>query len=221
MWKSFLRVYTVTNSTVGSVCEKEQKVANRFENSIMAILNIFVLLLSLVCVSCQQDKACIDVQQKLQGLSEAVQTMCGSSTPSPTAATPPSVVQPCDCGSAVNWTSVTMTSIVSSNLRNTGTLTYDIPSVIPSSAKEVLLLASVGVGYSGPEGRSHYIKIYTEQGTHQYEKYIFIFSYGQGAWNTNSDNLWFPLTTERKVYVKLTYAHSGNLNLYIHAIGYR
>ena len=187
----------------------------------MTTLKISLLLLSIIGVSCQKEEACVEVQQKLQALSEAVQTMCGSATSSNTTATPPSVEQQCDRGSAVNWTSVNMTSIVSYRLRNTGTLAYDIPSVIPSSAKEVLLLASVQVGDSGPNHRSHYIKIYTEQGTQQYEKYIFIYSYGQSAWNTNSNNLWFPLTTERKVYVKLTYAHSGNLRLYIHAIGYR
>ena len=187
----------------------------------MTTLKISLLLLSIICVSCQQDEACIDVQQKLQALSEAVQTMCGSSTPSNTTATPPSVEQRCDCGSAVNWTSVNMTSIGSSNLRSTGTLAYDIPSVIPSSAKEVLLLASVHVGTTGPSGRTHYIKIYTQQGSQQYEKYIYIWSHPQDAVNTNSDNLWFPMTTSRQVFVELTYAHTGHLNFYLHAIGYR
>ena len=187
----------------------------------MAILKIILLFLSIICLSHQQNNACVEVRQKLQALSEAVQTMCGSSTPSPTTATPPSIEQQCDCGSAVNWTSVTMTSIGSTNLRHTGTLAYDIPSVIPSSAKEVLVLASVGVGNSGPRGRSHFIKIYTQQGSHQYEKYIYIMSYPQSAINTNSDNLWFPMTTGRQVFVELSYAHTTNIHFYLHAIGYR
>ena len=187
----------------------------------MAILKIFILLLSVYWVSCQQDEACVEVQQKLQALSEAVQTMCGSSTPSNTTATPPSVEQQCDCGSALNWTSVTMTKIGSSQLRHTGTLAYDIPSVIPSSAKEILVLASVRVGYSGPSSRNHFIKIYTEQGNQQYEKYIFLTSHPQHAWSTNSDNLWFPITTGRQVFVKLSYAHTLSINFYLHVIGYR
>ena len=187
----------------------------------MATLKISILLLSIICVSCQQDEACVDVQQKLHALSEAVQTIFGSSTPSNTTANPPSVEQQCDYGSAVNWTSVTMTSIGSSQLRHTGTLAYDIPSVIPSSAKEVLVLASVRVGYTGPSGRSHYIKIYTQQGSQQYEKYIYIESYPQEAVNTNSDNLWFPMTTGRQVFVELSYAHSKYLYFHLHAIGYR
>ena len=169
------------------------------------------------------ERSCSVVQQKLQALSDAIQTLCGSSTPPPTTAQPPPVVvqQQCDCNPAVNWTSVSMTSIGSSTLRQTGTTAYDIPSVIPSSAKEVLVLADVRVGYSGPVDRAHYIKIYTQENQKQYEKYILLYSYNQDAWNTNSDNLWFPMTSGRQVFVELTYAHSGNLGIYLHAIGYR
>ena len=83
------------------------------------------------------------------------------------------------------------------------------------------MLADVRVGYSGPVDRAHYIKIYTQENQKQYEKYILLYSYNQDAWNTNSDNLWFPMTSGRQVFVELTYAHSGNLGIYLHAIGYR
>ena len=115
-----------------------------------------------------------------------------------------------------------MTSIGSSNLRHTGTLAYDIPSVIPSSAKEVLVLASAFTGGSGPNSRFHYVKIYTEQDQKQYEKYIYLTSYYQNAYHTiNSDNLWFPMTSGRQMFVKLTYAHTGDIGINLHAIGYR
>ena len=114
-----------------------------------------------------------------------------------------------------------MTMIGSSSLGHTGTLAFDIPSVIPGSAKEVLVLASVWASNSGPRSRSHYIKIYTQQGSQQYEKYIYIWSYPQNAVNTNSDNLWFPMTTGRQVFVELMYAHINYLALYLHAVGYR
>jgi hypothetical protein len=98
---------------------------------------------------------------------------------------------------------------------------YDIPSVIPDSANEVLVLASAVAGISGPNGRTHYVKIYTEQDQTQYEKYIFLTSYNQNAYHTiNSDNLWFPMTSGRQVFVKSMYAHTG-VSVYLHAIGYR
>ena len=186
----------------------------------MAILNIIILLSSVICAS-HQTEDCVEFRQKLQALSEAVQTMCGSSTPSNTTATPPSVEQQCDRGPAVNWTSVPLTRIGSPDMHGSGTLAYDIPSVIPNSAKELLVYVSAQVGSSGPRADTQDIKLYTQQDTHQYEKYIFIVTYTQEAYNTNSDNLWFPMTTERKFFVELPSAHTGWLFLFIYAIGYR
>ena len=184
------------------------------------LFSFLLLTITSLCTS-GQENACFAVQQKLQGLSEAIEALCGSSTPPPTTAQPAPVVQQCDCSPAVNWTSVPMTGIGSTSMRQTGTLAYDIPSVIPSSAKEVLVLASVTVGNSGPNGRTHYVKIYTEENQRQYEKYIYLASYGLNVWISNSDNLWFPMTTGRQVFVKLTYAHTGHIQVILHAIGYR
>ena len=110
----------------------------------MWIPQVAALLLTISTLQAStQANTCPDVQQKLQALLEAVQALCGSSTPSTTTTQPAPVVQQCDCSPEVTWTSVTMTSIGSSNLQQTGTIAYDIPSVIPSSAKEVLVLADV------------------------------------------------------------------------------
>ena len=98
----------------------------------------------------RQQETCPDVQEKLRQLSRAIESLCGSSTPPPTTAQPAPVVQQCDCSPAVNWTSVPRTHIGFSNLQHTGTLAYSFPSVIPSSAKEVLVLVDVRIGTSGP-----------------------------------------------------------------------
>ena len=120
----------------------------------------------------QEEKACTEVQQKLQSLSEAVQVLCGSSTPPPTA----TVERKCNCSHAVNWTSMPMTQIGTSQLNQTGTLAYDIPSVIPNSAQELLMLASIQLGNTGPPNDLEYIKIYTQQNSQQYDKYLMVFS---------------------------------------------
>ena len=127
----------------------------------------------------------------------------------------------CGHSAAVTWTSVPITKVASSLLRQTGTQSYDIPSVIPSSAKEVLVLADVQAGYSGPNDVIHYVKIYTQQNSHKFEKYIVLKSYHQSAWSVNSDNLWFPMTANRKVYVESSRAHTMNLKLNLNVIGYR
>ena len=114
-----------------------------------------------------------------------------------------------------------MSQIGTSRLGHTGTLAYDIPSVIPNSAKEVLVLASVRMGNTSPTNGLHYIKIYTQQNSQQYEKYLMVYSWQNTAFNTNSDNLWFPVTTGRQVFVELSIAHTGSLKFYLHVIGYR
>ena len=186
----------------------------------MLLVATLLLATSILQASSQED-TCSDVQQKLQALTESVQTLCGSSTPQPTTSPTP-VMQQCDCSPTITWTSVPMTTIGSSTLQHTGTVAYDIPSVIPDSAKEVLMLASALAGISGPNERTHYVRIYTEQDQAQYEKYIYLISYNQNAYHTiNSDNLWFPMTSGRQVFVTLTYAHTGFIGLNLHAIGYR
>ena len=133
----------------------------------------------------------------------------------------PPVRMQCGSSAAVEWTSVARTKIGSTQLRHAGTYSYDIPSVIPSSAKEVLVLADVQAGYSSPNDLIHYVKIYTQQKSRKFEKYIVLRSYHQSAWSINSDNLWFPMTTGRKVYVVSARAHTQHLVLNLHAIGYR
>ena len=170
-----------------------------------------------------QANSCTDVQRKLQALSGAVQTLCGSSILPPAAVQPTPVVvqQQCDCSPEVTRTSVPTARIAFTELRRAGTLAYDIPNVIPNSAREVLVLVSVTVGHSGPAHRTHHVKVYTEQGQRQYEKYVFLISRGQSAWNTNSENMWLPLTSGRQVFVKSSYAHTGAVEVTVDAIGYR
>ena len=82
-----------------------------------------------------QNAACIDVQQELQGLTTAVQlSLCGSSTTQ----TPER---------KVTWTSVSRALIGSSDIQTAATYSYTIPNSIPNEAKEVLVLAVGRQGY--------------------------------------------------------------------------
>lgn len=171
----------------------------------------------------QQQPACSNVQQQLQELTKAVQALCSSANATPVTVNEPPVMQEqqSECGRVVNWTSVSMTEIGRSNLQYTGTLAYDIPSIIPSSAKEILALVNLRIGQSGPTNHVQFIKIYTEENSQQYEQYITIISSPHGAVITNSDNLWFPMTSDQQILVTLSTSHTGDLKLILHAIGYR
>ena len=120
----------------------------------------------------------------------------------------------------VNWTSVTKTSIGSSNLQHASTMTFTIPNIIPSSAREVLIFVGASSGYSN-RGPYHDLKVFTQIGTNRYEKYLTLYSYEQSAWNTNSDNMWFPMPPNRRVYLTVPAAHGNYVNARLFAIGYR
>ncbi len=140
----------------------------------------------------------------------AVKSLCGST---------PLTIPDGSC--QFTWTSVPLTQIGSSTFRHSGTLSYEIPAVIPSDAKEVLVYANFQHGTSGPSDRISHFKIFTEDGVHDYAKYITLHAYGQNAWNTNSDNLWFPMPSNRRVNLNVPNVLNGNIYGTLYVIGYR
>ena len=141
----------------------------------------------------------------MQELSEAVQNLCASVT-------------------SVSWTSVARTGIGHTFLNgsNFGEVPFLIPEIIPYDAKEVLVVAVAQVGNTKPVNQAHLIKIYTRQNSEQYEKYIYIVPYPQNALVTNTENLWFPMTFSRIIYIDVqNIIIQGNSFIALDAIGYR
>ena len=158
---------------------------------------------------------CSDLIEKMNDLKNAIEGVCVLDEPTPPAPTVP----PCNyC--QVNWTSVTKSLIGESDLTHAGTLSYTIPSVIPSNAREVLVHARVHSGWSN-RGPHQDIKFFTQVGTSKFEKYLYLASWDQFATNTNSDNMWFPMPPNRRVYLNVPAAHGANAGSRIYAIGYR
>lgn len=121
----------------------------------------------------------------------------------------------------VTWTSVPMTQIGTINFGQIATQSFVIPSVIPSSAKEVLVYVYVHEGWSHPRDQITHLKIYTEEGSSKYIKYTSIHAYNGDSWAYNSENMWFPMTSNRRVYVEMPKVTTGNVGGYIYVIGYR
>ena len=121
----------------------------------------------------------------------------------------------------VEWNSVPLTQIGTINLRTTVTQSFPIPSIIPDSAREVLVYVYIATGLNG--NAFTHVKIFTEKSQdRRFEKYLSIQSYPQNGFAMVEDNMWFPMTQNRRVYVKLTTALSGdNFIRGIFVIGYR
>ena len=105
-------------------------------------------------------------------------------------------------------------------MRHPSTFSYVIPSVIPSTAKNVLVYATIHCGHALPNVQQH-IKIFTQDGSNmRYEKYLYMLTWNQGAINTNSENMWFPMPINRRIYMTVykdagTYCGAG-----LYAVGY-
>ena len=128
----------------------------------------------------------------------------------------------CDNSSQqTTWTSVPQTQIGYLPFTTTGTFSYQIPAIIPDVADEVLVYVYIQMGTSTPANEVTHVKIFTEQGENDYAKYIGLRTWSNSAWNTNSDNLWFPMPSNRRVNVYVSNAHGGNISGYLYVIGYR
>ncbi len=151
--------------------------------------------------------ACSNVQVKLRELKSAVEVLCeGSSVTVPTVRN--------------TWTSVPLTAIGSTNLQHPNTFSFVIPNVIPSTAKNVLIYATM---YSGTANRgiSIHLKVFTQDGSNKhFEQYLFIRSFNQDAVNTNSDNMWFPMPANRRIYMTVDRDLGSNCRASLYAIGY-
>ncbi len=118
------------------------------------------------------------------------------------------------------WTSVPLTEIGSTDLRHPNTFSFVVPEVIPSTAKNVLIYAAAHCG-SAIKGSKTHLKIFTDEGRDQrYEKYLYMHSWTQTAINTNSDNMWFPMPTNRRIYMTVDKDHGAHCGAYLHTIGY-
>ncbi len=78
---------------------------------------------------------CKVIQGKLQELKSSVDSLCGEVN----ASLPPTPIRN-------TWTSVPKTNVAFNNLHQAATFSYIIPSVIPSDANNILILAFSGLG---------------------------------------------------------------------------
>ena len=169
---------------------------------------MLILVLLAPVVFSQDTEVCPNIQSCLTTLTTAFNTFCNNNT------TP----APCSC--PVEWESITMTHLGSINMQSTSTQSFVIPTTVPSTACEVLVYVYVRMGNSG-NYLSH-MKIYTESSpTRRFEKYLPIQTYPQSAVSTVSENMFFPMPSNRRIYVRLGRSHASWLAGDINVIGYR
>ena len=121
---------------------------------------------------------------------------------------------------SVPWTPVNKTHIGGNYLNTAHSLSYTIPSIIPSTAREVLVYSSANCGWSSINMAVD-ITYYVEVNGIRYEHFLHTHAYRQDAVNTNSDNMWFPMPPNRIVHVEAPLAIPDYCNTVTSVIGYR
>ena len=96
-----------------------------------------------------------------------------------------------------------------------------ISTIVPNNATDVLFYVYVEAGYSDKIVQQD-LKLYTANDTKQFEKYLRITGYPkQVAFNTNSENMWFPMPDNRLVYLQVPHMQGDAVILELFLIGYR
>lgn len=125
--------------------------------------------------------------------------------------------------SDVNWTVLNnVHKLLSVTAGKSGILNCIIPEhLVPNRAKEILILVEVNSCSAGPKSHSHRLTLFTEEKGVRYSKYIHLTTYKQNAWNNNSENMWLPMPTDRRLHINVPKAMSGNIACNVHLTGYR
>ena len=153
---------------------------------------------------------CTALENKLKEVLEGVRSLCGL----PTAGD-------CSCQADPTWTSIPLTRIAHKHPLYAGTYAFTIPSTVPQNAKEVLVYVEIEAANSNPaNGRSN-LKVYTQEGGKRYEQYILVRTTPGANWYVNSDQMWFPLMSNRILYVNIPRTHTNYVIFVASVIGYR
>ena len=66
-----------------------------------------------------------------------------------------------------------------------------------------------------------HLKVFTQDGSNKrFEKYLYMHTWNQVAINTNSDNMWFPMPINRRIYMTVDMDAGPNCGAHLYAIGY-
>lgn len=99
-------------------------------------------------------------------------------------------------------------------------LDFSLPDDLPKNTREILLFVFVDIGWSKPKGLS-FIKVFTKVDGVHHSHYIAMHIYDQNALSTNSNNVWLPMGSDRKVYVEILIKGKYGIEGSVYLIGYR
>ena len=95
---------------------------------------------------------------------------------------------------------------------------------VPSDAREILVYITLATAHNASTDTDVELTVWTSDGKQDYKKYLYGRAYNQQAWSYNSQNMFFPATSDKKLRVSVAYSNSpgsGNMSSVLYVIGYR
>ena len=95
---------------------------------------------------------------------------------------------------------------------------------VPSDAREILVYITLATGHNASTDTDVELTLWTSDGKQDYKKYLYGRAYNQQAWSYNSQSMFFPATSDKKLRVSVAYSNSpgsGNKMSTLYVIGYR
>ena len=117
------------------------------------------------------------------------------------------------------WTPVTKIHLGDNYLNTVTTHSYSIPSIIPDTAREVFFHAVVNCRSTSASYNEH-VHFYVELNGIRYTQYVYMYAFSGSGINTDSDNTWLPMPSDRLVHITTTVPFT-NCQAAIQVIGYR
>ena len=114
---------------------------------------------------------------------------------------------------------MTSTLLTSTNLGAVATISGEIPGIVPSTATRILVYSYSYCGHTGSNDIISHLRYYVVDGDTTYEKYLLM---NGNVWHvdTNSDNMWFPMPSNRMFYIEVPTAIHDTCYTGVNVIGY-
>ena len=100
------------------------------------------------------------------------------------------------------------------------TFVYSIADIVPDTATQFLVHATTYCGNTRDPTVFVDIPIYVTVDGRRLSQYLFIIGYPQDAYNTNTDNMWFPVPFDKTINVEIPRSVPGICEFKLTAIGY-
>ena len=125
------------------------------------------------------------------------------------------------CNPNGEWTSIGLNGYIGQiNFNTMSPQSFSIPSIVPHTAQEILVYINI-VTSNSQAGYSQ-IRVYTESSPERrFEKFLAVYTSPQHGHSMVEDNMWFPLTENRKLFIDLN-GPVGDIKIdNVFVIGYR